>query len=547
MAVPMEESDRALERLKVPPHSVEAERAVLGGLMLDNSTWEQIGDRLRSEDFYRRDHQLIFSALMDHAERLAPFDVVTVGDWLKARDELEAGGGLAYLIGLSRDTPSAVNVRAYADIVRERAMLRDLISAGGEIAGSAFATEGRPLAEIIDDAERRVFEIAERGHRSKQGFRQIRTLLKDAVDRLHELQASKSHITGLPTGISDFDQLTAGLQPGDLIIIAGRPSMGKCLAHDSEIVLGDGSVCTIETLHARKCAELLTLRPDWRLGAARPSDYVDDGVKPVYRVTTRLGRRIETTLSHPFLTVEGWRPLAQLEKGTRVAVPRALPVFGNEEAPEHEAVLLGYLLGDGTLGSGSPGFTNTNPVMQSDFTRAVGDFGGLRVTAQDSSGTRALTLFVAADRSGWEDDRRNFGARLRAEFSARGMNGRAVAQGIGAAPSTVSQWLTGTSAPSGEMGTRLVAWLTLDENSLLVRAMRALAIENRLVAWLAALGIRGCGAAQKFVPEPVFKWRRERVATFLNRLFATDGWATVLATGQAQLGYCSVSERLARQ
>ncbi|MGH7058434.1 MAG: DnaB-like helicase N-terminal domain-containing protein, partial [Acetobacteraceae bacterium] len=226
MAVAAEEGDRAVERLKVPPHSIEAERAVLGGLMLDNATWEQIGDRLRGEDFYRRDHQLIFAALDDHAERAAPFDVVTVGDWLEARGELEAAGGLSYLIGLANDTPSAANVRAYGNIVAERAMLRELIRAGGEIAGSAYATEGRALAEIIDTAERRVFEIAERGSRSRQGFRQVRTLLKDAVDRLHELQASKSHITGLATGISDFDERTAGLQPGDLIIVAGRPSMG---------------------------------------------------------------------------------------------------------------------------------------------------------------------------------------------------------------------------------------------------------------------------------------------------------------------------------
>jgi replicative DNA helicase len=227
MAVPAEEGDRAVERLRVPPHSVEAERSVLGGLMLDNATWERIGDRLRRKDFYRRDHQLIFAALEDHAERAAPFDVVTVSNWLEARDELEEAGGMAYLIGLANDTPSASNVRAYGDIVAERSMLRALIRAGGEIAGSAYASEGRPLAELIDDAEKHVFEIAERGSRGKQGFRQVRSLLTEAVDRLHELQASQSHITGLPTGIGDFDERTAGLQRGDLVIVAGRPSMGK--------------------------------------------------------------------------------------------------------------------------------------------------------------------------------------------------------------------------------------------------------------------------------------------------------------------------------
>jgi len=220
-------ADRAVARLKVPPHSVEAERAVLGGLLLDNSKWEQIGDRLQADDFYRRDHHLIFGAIVDHAERAAPFDVVTVSDWLGARDELEAAGGLAYLIGLSQDITSAANVKAYGDIVAERAMLRALVKAGGDIAGAAFATEGRPLVELIDEAERRVFEIAERGNRRGQGFKRIRSLLTDAVDRLDQLQHSKSHITGVSTGLSDLDDRTAGLQAGDLIIIAGRPSMGK--------------------------------------------------------------------------------------------------------------------------------------------------------------------------------------------------------------------------------------------------------------------------------------------------------------------------------
>lgn len=227
MANPAEGADPAVARLKVPPHSVEAERAVLGGLMLDNSKWEEIGDRMEADDFYRRDHQRIFAAIADHAERAAPFDVVTISDWLKSRDELEEAGGMAYLISLSQDIPSAANVKAYGDIVAERAMLRALVRAGGEIAGNAFTTEGRSLAEIIDEAERRVFEIAERGNRRGRGFKPIRSLLREAVDRLDQLQHSRSHITGVATGLQDFDERTAGLQPGDLIIIAGRPSMGK--------------------------------------------------------------------------------------------------------------------------------------------------------------------------------------------------------------------------------------------------------------------------------------------------------------------------------
>jgi len=227
VAAPAEGGDRAVERLKVPPQSLEAERAVLGGLMLDNARFEEVADRLIATDFYRRDHQLVYAAISDHADRAAPFDVVTIGDWLKARGELEEAGGMAYLIALARETPSAINVKAYGDIVAERAMLRELIKAGGDIAGVAFSTEGRSLEDIIDEAERRVFAIAERGSRRRGGFRAVRSLLKETVDRLDQLQRSKSHITGLPTGISDLDERTAGLQPGDLVIVAGRPSMGK--------------------------------------------------------------------------------------------------------------------------------------------------------------------------------------------------------------------------------------------------------------------------------------------------------------------------------
>lgn len=227
MAKQAEDVDVAVNRLKVPPHSVESERAVLGALLLDNSAWEQIGDRLVAEDFYRPDHQLIFRTLSEHAERMAPFDVITVSESLKRSGSLDEAGGIEYLMSLARETPSATNIRAYADIVSERAMLRALIMAAGAIAGAAYATDGRQIGAIVDEAERRVFEVAERGSRRRGGFRPIKALLRETVDRLDELGKSNSHVTGLPSGITDFDECTAGLQAGDLIIIAGRPSMGK--------------------------------------------------------------------------------------------------------------------------------------------------------------------------------------------------------------------------------------------------------------------------------------------------------------------------------
>jgi len=216
-----------MDSLRVPPQSIEAEQAVLGGLLLDNSTWDAIADRLRAEDFYRRDHQQIFSAIAELSARSEPSDAVTLAEHLAAKGEAEETGGLAYLASLARDTPTAANIRAYADIVRERSLLRQLIRVSGEIAASAYGSEGRPATELVDEAERRVFEIAEQGRRSGSGFVPLRDILGATIDRLDMLHANQGQLTGVSTGYDDLDRMTAGLQPGDLIIIAGRPSMGK--------------------------------------------------------------------------------------------------------------------------------------------------------------------------------------------------------------------------------------------------------------------------------------------------------------------------------
>ena len=217
----------AEQRLKVPPNSIEAEQSLLGGLMLDHTSWDKIADVVTADDFYRKDHRLIFSAIATLAEGANPCDVVTVSECLDNRGELDDAGGLEYLATLANETPGAANARAYARILRERSMLRSLIAAGNEISGAAFATEGRSAAEIVDEAERLVFEIAESGARGKVGFRALKQILPDAVDRIDILHQSEGDITGISTGYTEFDKLTAGLQAGDLIVIAGRPSMGK--------------------------------------------------------------------------------------------------------------------------------------------------------------------------------------------------------------------------------------------------------------------------------------------------------------------------------
>ncbi len=219
--------DTDLEALKVPPHSIEAEQAVLGGLMLDNEAWSNVAERLNSDDFYRRDHAKIFRAVEVLANDSKPFDVVTLAEWLRSHEQLSDVGGMAYLGQLAENTPSAANIAAYADIVRQRSILRGLISAGTQIVESAFRTEGRNPDELLDLAESLVFEIAERESKSRRGFRPIKELLVDALDRIDMLFQRDNPITGVATGFYELDNMTSGLQKSDLVIIAGRPSMGK--------------------------------------------------------------------------------------------------------------------------------------------------------------------------------------------------------------------------------------------------------------------------------------------------------------------------------
>ncbi|WP_172965324.1 replicative DNA helicase [Candidatus Thiodictyon syntrophicum] len=439
--------DTAMDSLRVPPHNIHAEQSLLGGLMLDNSTWDRIADMVVERDLYRREHRLIFRAVTKLAGDDQPFDVVTLAETLERTEQLDAAGGLSYLGTLVNETPSAANIKAYARIVRETSVLRQMIAAGTDIADSGYNPAGRDASELLDAAERRVFEIAEQETRGGgAGFQPIKALLTRAVERIDDLYRRDEPITGLATGFTDFDMMTSGLQPSDLIIVAGRPSMGKCVEAGTEVLLDDGSVETIATIVGRRRARLLTLGDDWRLHPVVPTDYVDDGIKPVLRVTTRLGREIETTASHPYLTPTGWRPLAELSVGEPVAVPRRLPVFGDSPLRDCEVRLLGYLIGDGCLTAAAPKLTNADPRIQADFVAAVAAFGGDALTRR-----------------------------------------------------------------------------------------------------LDGLGLWGKGANGKFVPAPVFRLPKEQLAVFLNRLFATDGWATVLATGQPQLGYGTVSERLGRQ
>ncbi|MEZ2721753.1 replicative DNA helicase [Paenalcaligenes hominis] len=229
----LEQSSTAEEHelgyLRVPPHSVEAEQSVLGGLLLDNGAWDSIADIITDDDFYRFDHRLIWQHITRLIGLARPADVVTVFESLETAGKAEESGGLAYLNALAHNTPSAANIRRYAEIVRERSMLRKLVTVADEISSAAFDPKGKEARQILDDAEARVFQIAQEGAKGNKGFQDIQPLLAQVVERIDELyhREGDSEITGVPTGFVDLDRMTSGLQPGDLIIVAGRPSMGK--------------------------------------------------------------------------------------------------------------------------------------------------------------------------------------------------------------------------------------------------------------------------------------------------------------------------------
>lgn len=219
-------STESFESLRIPPHSIDAEQSVLGGLMLDNRAWEIIADRVSEEDFYRKDHRLIFRSIEQLAEESQPLDWITLSEWLKQRSELENAGGTSYLGTLAKDTPSAANIKAYADIVREKSVLRQLISVGTDISDLAFNSGDRDSKSLLDEAEQRVFKIAEQGAR-QQTFKPIKQLLKDSLDQIQRLAETEGTITGTATGYTELDEKTSGLNKGDLVIVAGRPAMGK--------------------------------------------------------------------------------------------------------------------------------------------------------------------------------------------------------------------------------------------------------------------------------------------------------------------------------
>lgn len=321
----------------VPPQALEAERAVLAAMLLDGEAVARAIEMIESPVFYRVAHQKIFDAMSALFGRNEKVDLITLSEELRKRGELEAVGGAPALAQILDYAATSANVEQHARIVHAKSVLRSLIKATGEIQQEAYAGNDETAA-ILDRAEQRIFQITDQ--RVRQGFISMKELMMPTMKTIEELAERKALVTGVPSGYDDLDKMTAGFQRSDLVIIAGRPSMGKCVAFDTEIVLDDGSISTVEQLFLHHHSAVSTLTDDFRLERAAPSDWIDDGIKPVFEVETDLGRRVKTTLTHPFLTPNGWMPLAGLAPGDRIAVPRVMPVFGETMCcrPELETI-----------------------------------------------------------------------------------------------------------------------------------------------------------------------------------------------------------------
>ena len=362
--------DREIAQLRVPPHSIEAESSVLGGLLLDNNAWDRVGDLLKEGDFYRHEHRLIFTAIAAHINASKPADVITVYEKLQSQGKADDIGGLAYLNALAQYVPSASNIRRYAEIVRERGILRKLVTASDEIATNAFNTEGRPVDKILDEAEQKIFNIGEEGSRMKQGFQGMDTLVVDLLDRVQEMADNPNDITGVPTGFIDLDRMTSGLQAGDMVVLAARPSMGKAQPLDAQ-VRTRGGWKRMGALEVGDALASVDGQPSIVTGI------YPQGVRQVFRVQFSDGRSAECCAEHLWsVSCRHWpQPrvlstakimelLACKRYQNRLWIERASGDFGHHDALPIDPWVLGCLLGDGSLsGTGTVKFSTASDEM----------------------------------------------------------------------------------------------------------------------------------------------------------------------------------------
>ncbi len=349
---------------KQPPHSREAEESVIGAVLLSEDAVNEVMDRIHPEDFYIPAHQAIFESIRDLFDSSQAIDAVTVSHSLQRKGELDKIGGVQYLTRLVDIVPSTSNVAYYAGIVEEHAKRRDLIRAGASVTEYAFDIDDE-ISAVLDRAEQVVLGVAER--RASQTHLEVGPLFQGVLEQIELLEQQGNDVTGLATGFVDLDGILAGLQPANLVIIAGRPAMGKCLGGGTRVLDPDtGRLTRVDQLTTN--GSVLSLDADrLDLGPSRVTDWLDQGPQETFRLTTRLGRTVIATGNHPFRTINGWTELGDITIGQEIAVPGLVETESNgSELSDAEVALLGYLIGDGTCTTRTPLFTNANPEIIDD-------------------------------------------------------------------------------------------------------------------------------------------------------------------------------------
>ncbi|MGH8898551.1 MAG: replicative DNA helicase [Egibacteraceae bacterium] len=371
---------------RVPPHNLDAEISVLGSMLLSRDAIAEVSEFVGPEDFYRGAHRTMFEAIRDLYDRGEPVDPVTLADDLERRGTLGDVGGALAIADLVAKVPTAANALYYARIVADHALRRRLIDVGTQITRLGYqATDGADFA--IDTAEALVYQVAQRGlAREFTSMKELLTASFELIERLHE---QDSAVTGLATGFVDLDECTAGLQPANLVILAARPAMGKCVSFDTLCL--DGATGALRQIGDIVRAgdtepiELVALGPDLKLRSATPAAFHENGVQPVWRLRTRLGRQIVATANHPFLTTDGWTPLVELAVGDRIATPRALPFFGNDELSDAQVALVAFSIGGESSSGGSSALPTTSSTLIADVQRWACQLG-VQVHSRGSSG-----------------------------------------------------------------------------------------------------------------------------------------------------------------
>ncbi|HVC78273.1 MAG TPA: replicative DNA helicase [Candidatus Micrarchaeaceae archaeon] len=351
---------------RVPPHDQDAELSVLGSILLDPLSVAKVLQFLHPEDFYRENNGQIYKAALDLFAAGEPIDNVTLAAQLQTMGMLDRIGGRTQLASMQSAVPTAANIEYYGRIVKEKAYKRRLISAGSNIAGFGY-DDGVEAEAAINQAQSLVFGVAD--DRDQRELARLYDLLGPAMERISLQMESGQGVIGVPSGFHDLDRMTGGFKESDLIIVAGRPSMGKCIRSDSLVInFATGDRITIEQAVKQEMPQIHGLTSDGRIKPNEVNAWVDSGVKPCFKVTTRTGRSVEVTGHHPFLTVRGWQPLHDIVIGDRIAVPRAVNCFGSDDSMALGQVrLIAYFIAEGSLSTHSPGFTNADRDIVQDF------------------------------------------------------------------------------------------------------------------------------------------------------------------------------------